>query len=35
MVRTVDSGPLIDQFLQDERIDVLITNRPSILPPPG
>ncbi len=28
MVWTVDSGPLIDQFLQDERIDVLITNRP-------
>ena len=28
MVWTVDADPLIDQFLQDQRIDVLITNRP-------
>ena len=28
MVWTVDSDPLIDQFLTDPRIDVLITNRP-------
>ena len=28
MVWTVDQDPLIDQFLQDQRIDVLITNRP-------
>jgi glycerophosphoryl diester phosphodiesterase len=28
MVWTVDSNELIDQFLIDERIDVLITNRP-------
>jgi len=28
MVWTVDANPLIDQFLQDQRIDVLITNRP-------
>ena len=28
MVWTVDDGVLIDQFLVDERIDVLITNRP-------
>lgn len=28
MVWTVDAGPLIDQFLLDRRIDVLITNRP-------
>jgi len=28
MVWTVDDGALIDQFLVDERIDVLITNRP-------
>ena len=28
MVWTVDAGPLIDQFLADPRIDVLITNRP-------
>jgi glycerophosphoryl diester phosphodiesterase len=28
MVWTVDAAPLIDRFLTDERIDVLITNRP-------
>jgi glycerophosphoryl diester phosphodiesterase len=28
MVWTVDASPLIDQFLADPRIDVLITNRP-------
>lgn len=28
MVWTVDSDELIDQFLRDERVDVLITNRP-------
>jgi len=28
MVWTVDADPLIDQFLLDRRIDVLITNRP-------
>jgi glycerophosphoryl diester phosphodiesterase len=28
MVWTVDSDELIDQFLRDDRIDVLITNRP-------
>jgi glycerophosphoryl diester phosphodiesterase len=28
MVWTVDAGPLIDHFLLDRRIDVLITNRP-------
>jgi hypothetical protein len=28
MVWTVDTDPLIDQFLRDRRIDVLITNRP-------
>jgi glycerophosphoryl diester phosphodiesterase len=28
MVRTVDQDVLIDQFLSDQRIDVLITNRP-------
>jgi glycerophosphoryl diester phosphodiesterase len=28
MVWTVDQDPLIDQFLQDERIEVLVTNRP-------
>jgi glycerophosphoryl diester phosphodiesterase len=28
MVWTVDSDELIDQFLRDERINVLITNRP-------
>jgi glycerophosphoryl diester phosphodiesterase len=28
MVWTVDSDKLIDQFLRDERVDVLITNRP-------
>jgi glycerophosphoryl diester phosphodiesterase len=28
MVWTVDQDTLIDQFLQDQRIDVLITNRP-------
>jgi glycerophosphoryl diester phosphodiesterase len=28
MVWTVDSGPLIDRFLTDARIDVLVTNRP-------
>jgi glycerophosphoryl diester phosphodiesterase len=28
MVWTVDADPLIDQFLLDQRIDVLITNRP-------
>jgi glycerophosphoryl diester phosphodiesterase len=29
MVWTVDDDPLIDRFLQDQRVDVLITNRPS------
>jgi len=29
MVWTVDAGGLIDQFLADERINVLITNRPA------
>ncbi len=29
MVWTVDAGPLIDHFLLDRRIDVLITNRPA------
>jgi glycerophosphoryl diester phosphodiesterase len=29
MVWTVDAGDLIDQFLADERINVLITNRPA------
>jgi hypothetical protein len=28
MVWTVDADDLIDQFLEDERVDVLITNRP-------
>ena len=28
MVWTVDQDPLIDQFLRDERVDVLVTNRP-------
>jgi hypothetical protein len=28
MVWTVDQDALIDQFLRDQRIDVLITNRP-------
>jgi glycerophosphoryl diester phosphodiesterase len=28
MVWTVDHDVLIDQFLMDQRIDVLITNRP-------
>jgi len=28
MVWTVDQGPLIDQFLRDQRIEVLVTNRP-------
>lgn len=28
MVWTVDQDPLIDQFLRDQRIDVLVTNRP-------
>jgi glycerophosphoryl diester phosphodiesterase len=28
MVWTVDSDPLIDRFLRDRRVDVLITNRP-------
>jgi len=28
MVWTVDSDPLIDQFIADQRVDVLITNRP-------
>ena len=28
MVWTVDADPLIDHFLLDRRIDVLITNRP-------
>jgi hypothetical protein len=28
MVWTVDQDVLIDQFLRDQRIDVLVTNRP-------